>query len=399
MIERADLIRIGAELADDPDVIWDSRIDAGSLCCDDPDLLLHVQHQALMRAYQARYILLPTPPSGGSIVERLQRHYDNKGMAEVQAGRSALETRLIAPMIAAERQRAASESLESYASALLPQLRAAPENPFIAYLRTSPNRNHHYRNFLLQSSADLLAEASASALGVIGEFGAPQSALFRILIDEFGYGAHGRKHSVLYRAIMRDFGLPDEYNACWPLFDTASLALHNTIHCLFQNPRNVFLQVGFLLFAETAYQRSTHDHFRYLSEFNPQADARYFAEHAHIDLHHARMVVDEVALPLVETYGTDVGSEIIAGAELTRRAFEAAGEQMLATSLAFEAAVRDGKAAFGAPVISAEGAVFTPGAARDRMAIPRLQVGGLGQVTSTAFSRFPQGCTGRTVAS
>ncbi|CAN5208203.1 hypothetical protein BH10PSE1_BH10PSE1_23540 [soil metagenome] len=399
MIERADLIRMGAGLAGDPDVIWDSRIDAGSLSSDDPDLLLHVRHQALMRAYQARYILLPAEPASGSIVERLHRHYDNRGLAEVQACRPALEALLVEPMIAAERHKAAGRSLETYASALVPELRAAPENPFIAWLRTSPNRHHHYRNFLLQSSADLLAEASASALGVVGEYGAPQSALFRILIDEFGYGAHDRKHSVLYRALMRDFSLPQEYNACWPLFDTTTLALHNTIHCLFQNPRNVFLQVGFLLFAETAYQRSTRDHFRYLSEFSPQADARYFAEHAHIDLHHARMVVDEVALPLVGTYGADVGSEIIAGAELTRRIFDEAGAQQLATSLAFETAAEAGAAAFGAPVPSADGLVFTPGAASNRMAVPSLQVGGLGQVTARAFASFPQGCTGRTVVS
>lgn len=398
MIGRADLVSIGNLLAGEDAVIWDSRIDAGSLSDEEPALLAHVRHQLLTRAYQARYILLPTHPSGGAVVERLRRHYDNEGLADALACRPALEAALIEPMIEDERRRATGRDLAPYAAALLPELRNAPENPFVAYLRTSGNRDHHYRNFLLQSSADLLAEASASALGVIGEFGAPQSALFRILIDEFGYGAHDRKHSVLYRAIMRDFGLADEYNACWPLFDTATLALHNTIHCLFQNPRNVFLQVGFLLFAETAYQRSTRDHFRYLSEFNPQADARYFGEHAHIDLHHSRMVVDEVALPLVATYGADVGVEIVAGAELTRRAFEAAGEQLLATSRAFDEAVSTGAAEFVLPDIGAGGVVVTPATAKALTGDTRLRVGGLGLVTASAFAGFPGGSVGRTVA-
>ena len=55
-------------------------------------------------------------------------------------------------------------------------------------------------------------------------------------------------------------------------------------------------------------------------------DARYFGEHAHIDLHHTRMVIDEV----VAVYGGAAtaprsGAEIVAGAELTRGAFADAG--------------------------------------------------------------------------
>ena len=190
----------------------------------------------------------------------------------------------------------------------------------------------------MQSSPDLLAEASASALGVIGEYGEAQSALFRILIDEFGYGAHGKKHAVLYRATMRSFGLDDAYNGYWPWFDTVSLELHNAIHWLFQNPRNVFRQVGFLLHAETAYQRSTQAHYRYLREFHPDADARYFGEHAHIDLHHTRMMIDDVVTPLVARFGAEAGAEIIAGADLTKACFARAGAHLLAISQAFAVA-------------------------------------------------------------
>ncbi|MDP3853388.1 iron-containing redox enzyme family protein [Phenylobacterium sp.] len=404
MIGAAQIAEIGGHLAvragTDPPAAWDLRIDAGEAGWDtDPARLRHAKHQALMRAYQARYMLLPEDAGGGSILARLRRHYDPAEMARLEALRAELEHELLAPALETAKQAAHGRNLAAYADALLPELRARPEDAFTAFLRTSPQREAHYRNFLIQSSADLLAEASASALGVVGEFGAPQSALFRILIDEFGYGAHGRKHSVLYRAVMRDFGLSDTYNAYWPFFDTAALELHNAIHHLFQNPRNFFLQVGFLLFAETAYQRSTRDHARYLAEFHPDADARYFAEHTHIDLHHTRMVIDEVAVPLVETYGEEVGAEIVAGAELTRSAFARAGEHMLAVSQAFDAAAEAGLAASAPPDLAMLGVAITPTAAARLGAAPaRIQVGGLGLVLSAAaFAAFPPGAVGRTL--
>lgn len=381
--------RLAARAGEAPPPAWDLRIDAAR----DPAGLRHAKHQALMRAYQGRYVLLPRAAPGGSIVDRLRAHYDPDEMARLDTLKRGLEAELLAPMAEGARAASAGADLADYVERLLPDLRKAPENPFTAWLRTCPDREAHYRNFLIQSSADLLAEASASALGVVGEFGAPQSALFRILIDEFGYGAHGHKHAVFYQAVMRDFGLSDEYNAYWPLFDTAALELHNVIHFLFQNPANFFLQVGFLLYAETAYQRSTADHFRYLREFHPQADARYFGEHAHIDLHHTRMVVDEVARPFVQTYGPEAGAEIVAGAELTRAAFDAAGVHLLAVSRAFADAAAAGKARYAAPDLARLGGGVTPGAATGA-----VQVGGLGVVEAAAFMDFPEGAFGRFAA-
>ena len=393
MIARAG-VRLAERAGPNPPAAWDLRIDAEGME-HNPEGLHHAKHQLLMRAYQARYMLLPDAPPGGCIVERLQRHYDPAEMAALEALRHGLEAELVAPKVAVARKAAARCDLDAYVEALLPRLRAQSEDDFIAALRISPHREAHYRNFLIQSAADLLAEASASALGVVGEFGPAQSALFRILIDEFGYGAHGKKHSVLYRATLASFGLCDAYNAWWPLFDTAALELHNTIHHLFQNPRNFFLQVGFLVFAETAYQRSTADHFRYLREFHPQADARYFAEHAHIDLHHTQMVIEEVARPLTAQHGPAAGAEIVAGAELTRRAFEAAGAHMLAVSRAFDIAAVCGKAVYAAPDLDRLGAGVTPGTVlADHGAA--LQVGGIGVLTDArAFALFPAGAFGR----
>jgi hypothetical protein len=265
-------------------------------------------------------------------------------------------------------------------------------------LNGSVNRDHYYRNFLVQSSADLLAEASASALGVIGEYGEPQSALFRILIDEFGYGVHNKKHSMLFRSTMRGFELSEEYNAYWSLFDIPTLELHNVIHFMFQSPRNLFLQIGFLLFAEASYQRSTEEHFQYLKRFHPGVDAHYFGEHAHIDIHHSAMVADEVVAPLVSKYGPEVGSEIIAGAELTRRAFERSGDHLLAVTMAFDAAAEAGQAKFGMRAsLTSPGRCVVP-ATEWKNGAP-LQIGGIGILSDpTALRSFPASSVGREVA-
>jgi hypothetical protein len=194
---------------------------------------------------------------------------------------------------------------------------------------------------------------------------------------------------------MRSFGLDDAYNGYWPWFDTAALELHNVIHWLFQNPGNLFRQVGFLLHAETAYQRSTLAHHRYLREFHPGAEARYFTEHAHIDLHHTRMVIDEAVTPLLAKFGAEAGAEIIAGAEMTKQVFARAGAHLLGVSQAFAAAP---SARFGVEGSPRErlGRPVTP--ASPLHAAP-VQVGVLGTLRDGRdFAAFPPGAIGRSAA-
>jgi hypothetical protein len=380
--------RLAGEAGPNPPPAFDAWIDP--LPADAaPALAAHIRHQALLRCYQARYVVLPETAPDGELLDRLAGHYGEDRMATLNALRPRLEAELIGPLQDQAAAAAGDGDALAYVDRLLPELRAVAADPFLDALAADDHRRDHYRNFLLQSSADLLAEASASALGVIGEFGAPQSALFRILIDEFGYGAHGHKHSVLFRATLRSFGLDDAYNGYSRLFDSNTLVLHNAIHWLFQNPRNIFRQVGFLLFAETAYQRSTLFHARYLGRFHPEADARYFAEHAHIDLHHTRMVVEEVVTPFLDRFGPGIGREIIAGAELTRAVFARSGAGQLALVRAFAAAPDAvwGLGPHAGPPVTPAAPPADPRA--------RVQVGAIGTVSAAAFARFPAGATGR----
>ena len=367
-----------------PSAAFDARIDVAG---EDASLAEFVKHQALLRAYQARYVLLPEAAPPGGVLGPLRRHYGERRLAVLADLRPRLEAELIGRLA-----KPGAGEIGPYVEAMLAEIRGGAPNGFTAYLADAEHRDDHYRNFLVQNSPDLLAEASASALGVIGEYGEPQSALFRILIDEFGYGAHGKKHAVLYRATMRSFGLDDAYNGYWPWFDTAALELHNVIHWLFQNPGNVFRQVGFLLHAETAYQRSTLAHHRYLQQFHPDADARYFGEHAHIDLHHTRMVIDEAVTPLAARFGAEAGAEIIAGAEMTKAAFARAGDHLLAVSRAFAAAP---SSKFGVEGSPREGFGWPVTPATPLTGAP-VQVGALGVLfDGRDFAAFPPAAIGR----
>ena len=393
-----DLMTLGADLrdrtGDAPPAVYDLRIDDASLGRNPtPQLYQHVQQQALMRSYQGRFVLLPDYAIG-SIIARMQRYYDSVGMMRLDAHRAALESVLIGPLADQVTAAAAGQTCADYVISMLSRIQSAPPGEFLLWLDSLPDREHPYRNFLIQSSTDLLVEASASALGVIGEYGPPQSALFRILIDEFGYGVHDKKHSVLYRKTLRGFGLSEQYNGYWPLFDTPAIALHNVIHSLFHSPRNFFRQIGFLLYAETSYQRSTGDHYRYLRKHHPAVDATYFGEHAHIDIHHSSMVVNEVVTPLVARFGEEVGQEIILGAELTRAAFGLADRHLLAVSRAFDAAVQAGQASYGLAAVDPVAPCVTPDTAQGAA---RVQVGGIGQVDAAAFAGFPAGSIGREV--
>ncbi|MBC7479067.1 MAG: iron-containing redox enzyme family protein [Pseudorhodobacter sp.] len=346
-----------------------------------------------MRSYQGRFVLLPDEPIK-SVVARMRRYYDPIGMMRLDSHRAALETALIGPIADVVMRASTGQTCADYVTSMLDDIQSAPPGEFLSWLDGLPDREHHYRNFLIQSATDLLAEASASALGVIGEFGPPQSALFRILIDEFGYGVHDKKHSVLYRKTLRGFELSEQYNFYWPLFDTPAITLHNVIHALFHSPRNFFRQIGFLLFAETSYQRSTGDHYRYLRKHHPSVDATYFGEHAHIDIHHSAMVVNEVVTPLVAQFGEEVGQEIIVGAELTKAAFGLASQRLLAISRAFDDAARAGDANYGLAAVDPSAECATPDTAAGDA---RYQVGGLGQVSAAAFARFPPGAIGRRI--
>ncbi len=130
----------------------------------------HLNHQALMRSYQGRFVLLPTSDFSGSIVA-MRQHYAPAAMAAVDAERDELEQTLIEPHIAALAVN--HQTAADFIKTMLTRIQTNESNPFLSWLDTCPDRTHHYRNFLIQSGTDLLAEASRIRTAVIGEYGPP----------------------------------------------------------------------------------------------------------------------------------------------------------------------------------------------------------------------------------
>src|SRR4029453_5340744 len=76
---------------------------------------------------------------------------------------------------------------------------------------------------LIQLALDALTEASAMARNLGGSYGVEQSELFKIFIDEFGYGVYSAKHSTIFRGMLASIGLKTDVPAYWNFYLPSSL--------------------------------------------------------------------------------------------------------------------------------------------------------------------------------
>jgi hypothetical protein len=170
--------------------------------------------------------------------------------------------------------------------------------------------------YLIQLAGDFLLESSAMTRNVMGNFGPLQSALFKIVIDEYGYGVHETKHSTLFQKVLKSCGLNNGAHAYWQLYLPSSLFLNNYYNYLSKNHTRLFRYIGGLLQIETAFRVTCKQMAAMMkSVFGASAEVDYFTEHVHIDTHHSRMVMETLVVPAVQRYGDSVLMDIIRGFE------------------------------------------------------------------------------------
>jgi quercetin dioxygenase-like cupin family protein len=187
------------------------------------------------------------------------------------------------------------------------------------------------RTFLIQLASDFLTEASAMARYVPGNFGQVQSELFKILIDEYGYGVHQTKHSTMFEAALDSVGLSSHVHAYWQFYLSSSLALSNYFHFVTRNKEHFFRYLGALYYTESTLVHVTRQQSRMLRVvFGDQIDTRYFDEHTHIDRHHGRMVIENLIKPLVRRCGEGIIPQIVRGFEEFRILQDMADEDLVA---------------------------------------------------------------------
>jgi nitrosourea synthase len=172
------------------------------------------------------------------------------------------------------------------------------------------------RMFLVQMAGDFLVESSAMTRNVIGNYGPVQSELFKVIIDEYGYGVYKTKHSTLFENVLQSQGLDPTPHTYWQLYLPTSMYLNNYYNCICRDHSSIFKYFGAVLQVETAF-RLTCDIMADMMKnvFGPSADIEYFREHVHIDNHHSRMVMEKIVVPIIESHGEFALREIVRGFE------------------------------------------------------------------------------------
>ena len=205
------------------------------------------------------------------------------------------------------------------------------DGPIVKAILGAKNTRAAAEQLLAQLASDYLTEASAMARNTLGNWGVPQSSLFKVLIDEYGYGVHEAKHSSLFSNTLQSVGLSGEPHAYWQFTLPSSLALLNYFHLVARNHTNIFRYAGAVYYTEATLAAASRAQSVMLKKiFGEKVDTRYFDEHAHIDQHHGRMVAAELIDPLLERCGDSVIPEIIRGFEEFRMLQEMADADLVA---------------------------------------------------------------------
>lgn len=171
---------------------------------------------------------------------------------------------------------------------------------------------------LIQHAVDFLTEASHMARYSLGDYGDLQSQLFRVLVDEYGYGVHDTKHSTLFKRALTSVGLQPQIHSHWQFYLNTTLLLNNFFHRITSQPRYFFRYLGAITLAENTfgpYCQKVANSLRHV--YGDRIDTRYYLEHAHIDEHHGRMTYEGLLLNAIERHGEAIIPELVLGMEQT----------------------------------------------------------------------------------
>lgn len=210
-------------------------------------------------------------------------------------------------------------SLRGYFEDFLAEEGRRSEDRTSSAILASADPAHAAKTFLIQLAGDFLLESSAMSRNAGGHYGPLQSEVFKVLIDEFGYGVHQTKHSTLFERSLESVGLASDPHTYWQFYLTSSLLLNNYYNYICRDHGRFFRYLGALFQTETAFIHSCSRMVDTLRRvFGSSAEVRYFVEHAHIDQHHSRMLFEKIIRPAVEMYGEGIIPDIVRGFEESR---------------------------------------------------------------------------------
>jgi hypothetical protein len=210
------------------------------------------------------------------------------------------------------------EDLSLYLRSLL-EAHEQSQLEIVSTILSSREPEKNALSFLIQLASDFLTEASATARNVLGKYGPIQSELFKIAIDDYGYGVHQAKHSTLFENTLTSCGLSTHAHTYWQFYLGSSLALGNYYHYVSRDHSKFFRCLGAIAYAEAMFAHTCKQIAEMLRTiFGGRVDTHYFDEHGHIDAHHGRMAFDNLVAPAIARYGDGVIEQIIQGLEEIR---------------------------------------------------------------------------------
>ena len=225
-------------------------------------------------------------------------------------------------------------ALQSYLESIL-EKHVKSELEICTRILASPDPQRAAKALLIQVAGDFLSEASASSRNVLGKYGEIQSELFKIVIDDYGYGVHRAKHSTLFENTLATCGLVSDVHAYWQFYLSSSLALNNYYHYVSRDHSKYFQAIGAIAVAEAMFSHTCREISKMLrAVFGKAVDTYYFDEHFHIDAHHGRMAFEYVVAPAIARHGDSVIPEIVRGMEELQLITSVADEDFMA-QLAF----------------------------------------------------------------
>jgi hypothetical protein len=270
-----------------------------------------------MSIYERDFVFLPTR-SLESKWDDFQIYYSDELRLKGEAVRPQLERYVFS---SAEREIQLSgtwslEAFEAYFDDFRKNLTASDNARLMTAITSAHNPVSAAHTYLIQLAGDFLVESSAMARNAIGNYGQLQSELFKVVIDECGYGVHSTKHSTLFQKVMESQNLDPVPHTYWQFYLPTSLYLFNYYNYICRDHRHLFRYIGAILQVETSFGvtcKQMADMMR--SVFGPNAETDYFLEHVHIDNHHSRMVFEDLVRPSVKIYGNAALHDILRGFE------------------------------------------------------------------------------------
>ena len=207
------------------------------------------------------------------------------------------------------------EALKSYMQSIL-QKHEKSELEICQRIVASADPKRAGRALLIQVAGDFLSEASASTRNILGKYGEIQSELFKIVIDDYGYGVHPAKHSTLFENTLATCGLMSDVHAYWHFYLSSSLAINNYYHYVSRDHSKYFRAIGAIAMAEAMFSHTCREISTMLrTVFGKPVDTYYFDEHYHIDAHHGRMAFEYVVAQAIARHGDGVITDIVRGME------------------------------------------------------------------------------------